>query len=72
MPLTSIQIDRDKCDAVAELLGTRGDSETVEAAFDALLTQRDRNETTEHFIRAMRNGRYGELFDKKVTASSLW
>ena len=72
MPLTSIEIDRDKCTQAAELLGTHGDSATVDAALDALLAKRDQDAATERFIGAMRDGRYSELFDERVTQRQLW
>ena len=66
MSKTSIDIDNDKYERVARLLGTSTKRETVDAAFDALLEQQRRIKASERFISSLEAGDYDDLLDDEV------
>ncbi|GAA4898520.1 hypothetical protein LX16_0923 [Stackebrandtia albiflava] len=67
----SIEIDPEKCAKVARLLGTSGDRDTIDTAFDRLL-RREPTGVDRVFIEKVTAGRYADVLDESVTTRAWW
>lgn len=72
MTQRSIEIDADKCDRVAQMLGTTSDRETIDMAFDSLLARREPRELDRGFVASVTSGHYVDFLDEKVITTTWW
>ncbi|HIW63592.1 MAG TPA: hypothetical protein H9881_14125 [Candidatus Stackebrandtia excrementipullorum] len=69
----SIEIDPEKCAQVAQILGTDCDRDTIDRAFDRLLSRGAENRGLDDgFLTSVTSGRYADVFDERVTTTSWW
>jgi len=68
----SIEIDADKCDKVAQMLGTSSDRETIDMAFDRLLARPESRGLDQRFVASVTSGNYVDFLDEKVITQTWW
>lgn len=69
----SIEIDPEKCDKVARILGTNCDRDTIDRAFDLLLARTGEPAGLDRrFLTAVTSGHYADMFDEKVKTAAWW
>ena len=55
------------------MLGTTCDRDTIDRAFDLLLSQGRKPAGLDHrFLNSVRSGHYADMFDERVKAATWW